>query len=428
MPTQYSTINKLCAAITFMVLFCCTNVHAQQTPLLIKGATIHVGDGRVFTNGTMVVASGKIIYCGQDTSIAGAAVLDATGKHLYPGIFCLSNMMGLNEIEAVRATLDFRETGELNPNARALIAFNTDSKILPTALSNGILFTQAVPQGGIISGTSSLMRTTGWNWEDAAYKADDGVHLNWPEANVYTGWWAEPGNARQQKTERELKVIEEFMRQAQSYAASAKPTPFNARLQAMKGVMEGTQRLYVHASGAQTIAGALQFFKAYPKLKLVLVDAEEAWMVADMIKEQHVPVVLNTIHRLPKHNHSDIDQPFKTAAMLMNAGITVAIGHNGYWETRNVMFNAGTAAAYGLTPEQALQCITLNAATVCGVDQTLGSLEVGKDASFLLTEGDVLDMRTGKMVKVYMDGSEVDFSNEQQALYQKYMNKYQLKE
>ncbi len=411
-----------------MVLFCCTDSQAQQTPLILKGATIHVGNGEVITNGNMVISAGKIMYCGKDTNITGATLLEVSGKHLYPGIFCLGNMMGLNEIEAVRATLDFRETGDFNPNARVLIAYNTDSKILPTALSNGILFTQAVPQGGIISGTSSLMRTKGWNWEDAAYKADEGVHLNWPEENGYNGWWAEPGNAYQQKIDRELHNIEEFMSQARSYAATEKPVSFNARLFAMKGVMEGTQRLYVHASGAQSIVGALQFFKSYPTIKLVLVDAEEAWMVADMIKAQGVPVVLNNIHRLPKHNQSDIDQPFKTTAQLVKAGITVAIGHNGYWETRNIMFNAGTTAAYGLTPEQALQCITLNAATVCGVEKSLGSLEKGKDASFILSEGDVLDMRTSKVLKIYMDGIEVDFNNEQQALYQKYKNKYQLKD
>jgi imidazolonepropionase-like amidohydrolase len=425
MATTALNFNKLLAA----VLLCCiTNTYAQQQPLLIKGATIHIGNGNLLPNGTLAIVSGKIVYCGRDTSIAGATVLDAKGKHLYPGIFCLSTMMGLNEIEAVRATLDFRETGEINPNVRSLIAYNTDSKILPTALTNGILFTQAVPQGGIVSGTSSLMRTTGWNWEDAAYKADDGVHLNWPEENVYSGWWAEPGNARQQKIERELKVIETFFSQAQSYAAIAQPKPFNARLHAMKGVMNGTQRLYVHASGAQSIVAALHFFRTYPSIKLVLVDAEEAWMVADIIKEQKVPVVLNNIHRLPKHNHSDIDQPFKTAAILVNAGVTVAIGHNGYWETRNVMYNAGTAAAYGLTPEQALQCITLNAARVCGVDQTLGSLEAGKDASFILSEGDVLDMRNSKILKIFMDGAEVNVNAEQYGLYQKYMNKYQLKD
>ena len=187
--------------ITLLILLQVKNSIAQQSPILFQGATIHVGNGAIIENGYLGIAQGKIGLCSSqlDSFFTKAVRIDVTGKHIYPGLISLNNMMGLNEVEAVRATLDVKEVGELNPNVRSLIAYNTDSKIVPTALANGILYTQPVPQGGLISGTSSLMRTVGWNWEDAAYKIDDGIHLNWPEENSYSGWWAEPGSAQQQK-------------------------------------------------------------------------------------------------------------------------------------------------------------------------------------------------------------------------------------
>jgi imidazolonepropionase-like amidohydrolase len=404
-------------------------VFAQQQPVVFKGATIHLGNGQVIKNGYMGIANGKILFCAAqpDPAYATASSVDVTGKHIYPGIICMSNMMGLNEIEAVRATLDFRETGEINPNVRAMIAYNTDSKVTPTALSNGILFTQPVPQGGLISGMSSLMRTSGWNWEDAVYKADDGVHLNWPEDIRYSGWWAEQGTAQQQKNEKDLNTIKEFFEQADQYNRLAKNEVYNARLDAMRGVLNGTKNLYVHAESAKSIIAVIQFKKLYPAMRVVLVDAADAWMVTQQIKENNLSVVLNNIHQLPKHNHSDVDQPYKTAVALVRAGITVAIGHNGYWEARNVMFNAGTTVTYGLSQEEALQCITYNAAKIIGVDQTLGSLEAMKDATFIISSGDVLDMRTSMVERAFMNGKEINLDNQQKQLYRKFKAKYELK-
>lgn len=405
------------------------SVNAQQVPVIIEGATIHTGNGSVIENGYLGFVSGKIFLCAnkKDSSYTNAVIINGKGKHLFPGLICLNNMMGLNEIEAVRATLDFRETGELNPNVRSLIAFNTDSKILPTALANGILYTQPVPQGGLISGTSSLMRTTGWNWEDAAYKTDDGVHVNWPQQNMYTGWWAEPGNALQQKTEKEISSLSLFFEQAHQYQKSTTHQTYNARFDAMKGVFNGSKNLYIHVSDAKSIVDAILFCKQYPALKLVLVDAIDAWKVKDVIKQYQVSVIFTNIHQLPKHNQSAIDEPYKAVADLVKAGITVAIGHNGYWEVRNIMYNAGTTVAYGLTKEEALQCITLNAATILGVNNSIGSLETAKDASFILTGGDILDMRSSTVERAFMDGVEVNLDNQQKQLYKKYSEKYGLK-
>jgi imidazolonepropionase-like amidohydrolase len=428
MMMNVKTTIKMKANILGIILLITGTVYAQQVPVIIQGATIHVGNGQVIENGYFGFAEGKIFLCNDklDATYKNATLIDGKGKHIYPGIIAMGNVLGLSEIEAVRATIDFRETGDINPNVRSLIAYNTDSKVISTVLSNGVLFTQPVPQGGLISGTSSLMRTSAWNWEDAAYKTDDGVHLNWPESMSYSGWWAEPGSAQAKKNEKELEILRLFFEQADQYSKTAKSETFNARLDAMKGVLTGTKNMYVHVNGAKSIIQVIQFFKQYPGVKTVLVEATDAYLVKDLIKEKNIPVVITNIHQLPMHNHSDIDQPYKTAVELMRAGILVAIGHTGSWDIRNLMFNAGTTVAYGLSKEEALQCITSNAAKIIGVENTIGTLEKNKDASFIVSSGDILDMRTSNVEQAYLDGKAINLDNVQKQLYGKYMDKYNL--
>lgn len=416
------------ANILLILVLIIVTANAQQIPVIIQGATIHVGNGQVIENGYLGFADGRIFLCSDkpDATYKNATLIDGNGKHVYPGIIAMGNVLGLSEIEAVRATIDFKETGEINPNVRSLIAYNTDSKVISTVLTNGVLFTQPVPQGGLISGTSSLMRTSAWNWEDAAYKVDDGVHLNWPEAMSYSGWWAEPGSAQAKKNEKELETLRQFFEHADQYSKTARPETFNARLDAMKGVLNGSKNLYVHVNGAKSIIQAIGFFKQYPEVKIVLVEASDAYLVKDLIKEKNIPVIVTNIHQLPLHNHSDIDQPYKTAAELMRAGILVAIGHTGSWDIRNLMFNAGTTVAYGLNKEEALQCITSNAAKIIGVGNTLGTLEKNKNASFIVSSGDILDMRSSNVEQAYIDGVAINLDNMQKQLHRKYMDKYSL--
>lgn len=400
-------------------------IFAQQQVTIITGATIHVGNGTVIENGIIVFNQGRIVDIGKTMSsmYKNARVIDASGKHIYPGIICMNNIMGLNEIDAVRATRDYNENGLMNPNARTLIAYSTDSKILPTATFNGILFTQAVPLGGTISGTSSLMKTTGWNWEDAVVKADEGIHLNWP--GMYVGNVTDENRMKQ--IEKQLQEIKLFFADAAQYSKTAKPETANSRLEAMRGLFTGSKSLYIHTESAKGIAGSIIFFKQqFPEMKLVLVGASDAYQLTDLIKKYNIPVVMNNIHRLPAHSFEDINQPFKTPAILLRAGIKVAIANTGSWEARNVMFNAGTAAAYGLSKEEALQCITLNPASIMGVEQQIGSLELGKDASFVICEGDILDMKSSNLSAAFLFGEIVELYNDQQRLYEKYMKKYGL--
>jgi len=402
---------------------------AQEIPVIIQGGTIHVGNGTVIQNGTIVLSNGKIMEVGDApvNFIKNARIVDASGKHVYPGLICMNTYLGLNEIDQIRATRDYSETGEMNPNVRSLIAYNTDSKVIPTVAFNGVMLAQVVPQGGVISGTSSLMKTGGWNWEDAAYKIDEGVHLNWPEIYLVNIKHREAGEAQKERNDKRLTEIENFMDESFQYSKIEKPETFNARFDAMKDVFAGTKNLYVHVNSARGIISAVNLLKKYPNLKIVIVGGGDSPQLTGLLKQYNIAVVLDKTHRLPLRSSDDVDQPFKTPAQLVKAGVTTAIGLSGSWQARNLCFNAGTAVAYGLGKEEALSLITLNAAKIMGVDKTCGSLERGKDANVLICDGDILDMRTSNMKYAFFQGEETEHVNNQQLLYEKYMKKYGLK-
>ncbi|MFN4084107.1 MAG: amidohydrolase family protein [Bacteroidia bacterium] len=410
-----------------VLIICAFNLNGQNA-VVYTNANIHNGLGKVIEKGYLVIANGKIIDVGEKLNVLhkNAKVIDLEGKHIYPGLIALNNYAGLNEIDAVRATRDYSETGLINPNVRSLIAFNTDSKILPTFTFNGILYTQAVPIGGLISGSSSLMKTQAWNWEDAVVKADDGIHINWPDMTLRSN---KKEDERNKQLKSQLEMIEQFFADCEAYYKINSPVDINLKIEAMRPVFDGKANLYVHAINAKSIITAINFFKIkYPNLKLVLVEAGDAWQVIDLIKKYNIPVVLTNIHRLPKNNHSDIDEPFKAAAKLVEAGVLTAIGHSGSWEARNIMFNAGTCAAYGLSKEQALQLITYNAAKILGVEHKLGSIQIGLDASFTITKGDILDMKESIVLEAYLEGETIDLKNHQFQLYKKYSDKYKITE
>ncbi len=405
------------------IVLCCSwlSLNAQSQLTIIKGGTVHIGNGRIINNGNVFFQNGIII--GVDSlelvDNKSAKVIDAKGKQIYPGLFCMNTYMGLNEIDAVRATRDYNETGPTNSDARTLIAFNTDSKVLPTALFNGILFAQIIPTGGVISGQSSIMKTKGWNWEDAQVQADEGLHLWWPELSR----WGDI-TKQQERLLNELQQIEEFFYQSVQYNNQLNPASINLRLESMKNVLNGKIKLYIHVSSEDGIIQSIRFAKKFKEIKPVLVGAESAYRVLPFIKENNIPVVVNLTHRLPQYAHEDIDLPYRLPSLLTKAGIMVAIGSSGSWESRNVAFQAGTAAAYGLSKEEALQCITYNAAIISGTADRTGTIEKGKSASILISKGDILDMKSNDLEYVFLEGQEIIIEGEQQKLFKKFSEKY----
>jgi imidazolonepropionase-like amidohydrolase len=394
---------------------------AQQIPVIIKGATVHIGNGKTINNAYVAFDSGKIVFVDSvmRNSYKNARIIDATGKHVYPGLFLLNTYLGLNEIDAVRSTRDYNETGEINPNVRSLIAYNTDSRVVPTAKFNGITYMQVVPQGGLVSGTSCVVKTEAMNWEDAVVN-EDGIHMNWPEMNHYS---KDPKEQQKHLTEQQAKLVN-LLAEAKQYQFKTVNDETNLRLQAMQGLFTQNKVLYVHANSAKGILEAIQFIKQHQPIKATLVTGSDAHLVADEIKQSNIPVIVNLIHSLPNRNHHDVDQPFKTVAQLVNKGIIVSIGFSGSWESRNVMYTAGTCAAHGINPEQALQLITENAAKITGNQNQAGTIEVGKNATLLISDGDILDMKESTLTHAFINGEECNLENTQTELYKKYSKRY----
>lgn len=402
--------------------------------------TAHIGNGKVIENSAIGFKNGKLELVADATIIkimAGAydTIINIQGKHVYPGIIAPNSTLGLMEIEAVRATRDYADVSGYNPHVRSVIAFNSDSKIPPTVRTNGVLLAEITPRGGVISGTSSVLELDGWNWEDMALKTDMGVHMNWPrmfkrDFSNHDGDFNEmPAMKKSDDYEKQKNEMKKFFADAKAYHETAQEEK-NLRLDAMKGVFDGSKTLFVHANYVKEISDAVHFSKEAGIKKLGIVGGTDSWMVTDLLKENNVSVMVNRVHDLPTRADDDIDLPYKLPALLQKAGVLFCLENAGDMEaiqSRNIPFLAGTAAAYGLTKEEALSSITLNTAKVLGIDSRVGSLEVGKDATLFISLGDALDVKTNNVEWAFIRGKKLDLSNEQKALNEKYLKKYGVK-
>ena len=413
---------------------------AQKAPIVIKNATIHTGEGTVLENATIVIENGKITAVGKDVKIpAGAEVTDATGKHVYPGLVLPSSNLGLSEISSVKATSDERELGDMNPNIRSIVAYNTDSKVINTLRSNGILAANIVPQGNFLAGSSTMVQLDAWNWEDAAIATDGGMHLYMPSMMPRArfgrgggGGFGGPnaGGAQPDPVKEGLDKMEElktFFKEAKAYLASTDKKETNLKFEAVKNLFTKKQKLFVHANTVKQMLVALDFSKELG-FDMVIVGASEGWQIADLLKQNNVSVILDQLHRLPTGEDDDVDQPYKTAAAFQKAGVLFALSDDDSQNRgRNLAFNAGTAAAYGLTKEQALAAITLNAAKILGTADKMGSITVGKEANIIISTGDILDMRTNNVTDAFIGGRKINLDDKQKQLNERFEEKYNIK-
>lgn len=402
----------------------------QAKAIALVGATIHTANGQVIENGVIVFNKGLITAIGGAGTAydkANTETIELAGKSIYPGLISPVNELGLTEIDAVRATNDMREIGGINPHVRALIAYNTDSELIPTVRSNGILLTQATPQGDIIGGMSSVMQLDGWNWEDAALKKDDGIHLNWVgyfkrDFDFATG---SASTKKNDKRDDMLRELDKTFNDAIAYAQIKSPSITNVKMEAMKGLFDGSKNLYINADYGKEIIEAVQFAKSKGVKKIVIIGGEESLLAADFLKENNVPVIVSATHRLPNSVDDDTDISYKLPQLLAQKGILVGLAYVGLnWRTRNLPFLAGTVAGHGMDKEDALKLITANNAKILGIDKQVGTLEVGKHATLIVSAGDVLDMRTAKVEHAFIQGRKVDLDDKQKRLYRKYSEKY----
>ena len=399
----------------------------QGEPIAITGAVIHIGNGMIINDGIITFDKGLITAVGDaggGINLVNHAVIDVEGRHVYPGFVLPNSTLGLIEVNSVRATSDVLEEGDINASVRSAIAYNTDSEIIPANRFNGILTAQVAPQGGLISGSSTVFKLDGWNWEDAMLAEDVGLHLHWPSyvqrrRNPETGLFETVDN---ENYEGQTQLLHSLFQDAQAYSGQL----LNLNLLAMQPLFNGVAKLFIHADEAKQIISAIRFARSYGVQDVVLVGGADALSVKSFLLAQDVPVIYERIHELPQREWQDVDMPFKTPFLLHEAGIKVGIGGGATSidRQRNLPFFAGTAAAYGLNRETALAMITSVNAEILGVADRVGTLEVGKAATLFISEGDALDMRTSQVLGAYIQGRDIDLYGTQQQLYERFRVKY----
>ena len=418
--------------ITVLLLCFFGTILAQQTPglkqnnaITITGVTAHIGNGEVILNCTIIFENGKItsISNSNNSNSLKGTVIKAEGKHVYPGFITTNSSLGLVEIDAVRASIDSDEIGKMIPHVRSLIAYNAESKVVESMRPNGVLLGQISPKGGVISGTSSIVQFDAWNWEDAAIKVDDGIHLNWP--NTFSRNRREGTTEMNKKYAEEIDKINLFVNESKAYNSGNK-TIKNLPYEATKGLFDGTKKLYVHVNDEKGMIDAINFKVSHSIPKMVIIGGYHANRIADLLIKYDIPVLVNHSQSLPANNDDDYDFPYKLAKLLIDAGVLVGIqnGSDSDFQARNLPFYAGQVVGQGLDKEKALQLITSNTAKILKIDADYGTLEVGKSATLFISEGDALDMRTNILTHAFIDGRMISLETHQTELWKRYSNKY----
>ena len=429
-------INKKLLIIGILLLT--NSLIAQQTPaknqsksVLVVGATAHIGDGNVIEKSFIGFENGIINLVDSEYNLDTNnydTIINASGKHIYPGFIALNSNLGLVEVNSVKASVDDDESGDFLPNVRSIIAYNAESKGVESMRPNGVLLAQVTPNGGIIPGSSSVVQLDAWNWEDAVISYDEGIHLNWPSPYSFGRWWL--GEDRGLKTNpnyvNQIRKIEEFF--DKSMATMNINSSMNLKSKAMKGIFDGEKTIYLHADDEKEIIDGITFLKKNKISKIVLVGGTGSEGLISFLKENNIPVILTQPYRLPRETDTDPRDTYKIANKLVSNGLLVSINPNGTGQervaTRNLPFYAGSFSSFGLDKEDALSLITLNAAKILNLDHRLGSIKVGKDATLFISTGDALDIMSNNLTHAFISGRLISLETHQTKLWRRYSNKF----
>jgi imidazolonepropionase-like amidohydrolase len=408
---------------------------ALAQPVLLRGATIHPVSGPDVPNGSLLIRDGKIAAVGATVAAPpDAKVVDVSGKHVYPSLFPPVTSLGLVEISAVRSTVDTTELGEINPQARADFAMNFDSELLPVARSAGILIAGVAPSGGIVSGSAAAMKLDAWTREDATLRAPAAIMVVWPDLAIDRSPDARLSPRLQEKRRDEaLRKLDDAFADARAYAlargqegkAGIPRHDADPRWEALAPAAEGKLPILVRANSVAQIRAALAWGKKQ-NLKITLVGGAEAGRIASEIAASGTPIILDAVMDLPVRTDDPYDARFAAAGVLARAGAAVAFndgaGTSEAATVRNLVQQAAMAVAFGFPRDKAVEAMTLTPAKILGVDGRVGSLEAGKDATLIVTDGDVLDLRS-HVVAAYLDGRSLDLTDKQKRLYERYRNR-----
>lgn len=441
---RFFSISLLATAAAGAVAFANDNIPPgkQSAPLLITGATIHPVSDDPVPNGKILIIDGKIdTIVGKNGKInlpQGTKTIDLAGKHLYPGMIAANSVLGLTEINAVRATADMIEPGDINPNARAQISINPDSELIPVSRANGVLAALTIPRtgkGGLIAGQSALIRLDGWTWEDMTVRSPVGMHLFWPKLRTFSRWTSPADEEEIEKLkkayDKEANKLKQAFADARAYEKAKQdpnsPIDTDLRWEAMMPVFDGDLPVFIHAETVAQIQNALHFTATEEIANPVIVGGRDSWRLTDELKAQNASVILSPINGLPFRRWESYDTAYVAPMKLHDAGIPFCIANTGTSfdaaNERNLPYQAARAVAHGLPHSVALKSVTLFPARILGVADRLGSLEPGKEASFFVSNGDPLEVMSN-VERAWVRGREIDLSSRHTQLYEKYQEKY----
>lgn len=414
-----------------------TVVGLPAETLLLTGATVHTVSGETITNGQVLVRDGKIAAVGTSVSSTGAKEVLLAGQHLYPGMIALNTDLGLAEIDAVRATLDIREVGEYTPDVYSWLAVNPDSELLPVARANGVSHFEPVPAGAVLAGQSGLMALDGWTTEQMVTKKAVALHIYWPSLNLDATpkersrdpkKWKSLEDQDKERKEK-LRQIDDFFAEARAYAKAkdyGRDFQIVPAWEAMLPVVRGEIPVTIHADEVRQIRSAVAW-AATNGLKMILADGLDAWRLADLLASNNVPVIFSRVFAQPSRETDGYSVNFSAPSVLNKAGVKITFsgggdpGGNGSL-VKNLPYMAAQAVAFGLPADEGLKAVTLYPAQIAGVADRLGSIEVGKDATLFVADGDILDIRSN-VKRMWIGGKEVSLENRHTRLYEKYKNR-----
>jgi len=402
---------------------------ARAETVALVGATVHPVSGPAIDNATVVVRDGLIESVGRGAAPAGARVVDVRGKHVYPGMVSANTGLGLVEIESVRGTVDHTETGNLNPNVRTEVEFNPESEYFPVTRINGITSALLVPRGGAIPGTSALIHLDGWTYEDMTVRAPVALHVNWPAMSLVRSFFETRSEEEQRRARTEaIEVIEKAFADARAYDAAVRAEGAagiprhdrDVKWDAMVRAVRGEIPVFFHATALNQIRAVLRFCDEQGLKRVALVGAYDAWRIPDELKARDIAVISDPVLALPRRRWDPYDANYALPARLAQAGIRYCISDGGgVMNARNLPYHASQAAAFGLGRDEALKAVTLYPAQILGVADRLGSIEPGKVADLVVTNGDLLEVTT-TVEQVYIEGREISMETKQTRLFKKY--------
>ena len=408
------------------------NNPGKKPAVAIRNATIYPVTSGPIANGTIVFSNGVITAVGSNAAIpAGATIVDGTGLSVYPGMIDSGTTVGLVEMSSVAGTVDVSELGDFNPNARAEVAINPHSNLIPVTRINGVTTVITAPQGGIISGQDALIDLSGWTPREMVLKAPVGMHINFPR--LRSGSFDE--QPQDEEAEKEAKKsytknvdkLRDLFRDAQAYAKASAARALDARvrrydrdvmLEALVPVVMGREPVVMHADRAEDIRAAIEFTDEF-KLKMILAGGDEVARVLPDLKSHNVPVLLGPILSLPENEDAPYDLLYSNAKTLSDNGIAFGIRSSEDHNARNLPYHAAACAAFGLPKDVALKAVTIFPAQIFGVADRIGSLEAGKMANIIVTDGDPLEIRTN-VKRVFINGEDIPMESNQTLLYEKF--------